>query len=134
MNDFFKNGSIKILIGVLTLVAICFFFYIFFDNKQKADMTLVVERRAVQVRLLEIKNQQNGFFANIQDTSTHEKFEDVFISKICPLADKNRLGKVMDINKLVLFKVQEDLKTTSFDGLYEHLCTDKKDTKPETKG
>jgi hypothetical protein len=129
MENFFKNGGTKFLIAILAVIAICFFLYIFFDNKSKADMTLVVEKRPIQARLLEVI-ENDGFFVNIQDTKTSEKFEGIFVSKLCPLSEKNRLGKVMDINKLVLYKVKDDIKTTSFEGIYEYLCTDKKDTPP----
>ena len=78
MNDFFKNGGTKYLIAALALIAIGFFLYIFFDNKSKADMTLVVERKTAQVRLLELKIDTEGFFVNIQDTQTNEKFEQIF--------------------------------------------------------
>lgn len=133
MNDFFKNGGTKYLIGALSLIAICFFIYIFFDNKAKTNMTLVVERVPAQVRLLELKIDTDGFFANIQDVNTSEKFEQVFVSKLCPLSDKNQLGKVINISKIVLYKVKDDVKITTFEGLYEHLCTDKKDVTPNTE-
>ena len=119
MNDFFKNGGTKYLIGALSLIAIGLFFYIFFDNKAKSDMTLVVDKAPAQVRLLELKIETGGFFASIQDISTNEKFEQVFVSKLCPLSDKNQSGK--------------DIKTTTFEGLYEYLCTDKKDVIPNTE-
>ena len=133
MNDFFKNGGTKYLIGALSLIAICLFFYIFFDNKAKSDMTLVVGKAPAQVRLLELKIDTGVFFASIQDISTNEKFEQVFVSKLCPLSDKNQSGKVINISKIVLYKVKDDIKTTTFEGLYEYLCTDKKDVVPNTE-
>lgn len=133
MNKFFKNGGTKYLIGALSLIAFGFFIYIFFDNKTKTNMTLVVERVPAQVRLLELKIDTDGFFVNIQDINTNEKFEQVFVSKLCPLSDKNQLGKVINIRKIVLYKIKDDVKTTNFEGLYEYLCTDKKDVTPNTE-
>lgn len=130
MNDFLKNGGTKIIILVLALISLLFFIYIFFDNKKVENMTLVVEKKSTKVRLLDLRNEKEGFFVDLQDIQTNENFNAIFLSKLCPLSEKNQLGKVMEINKIVLYQVRNDLKTYTFEGLYDYLCTDKKDTTP----
>ena len=100
--------------------------YLSIDNKKIEDMTFLVERKPIQAKLIDITLEKEGFFVNIQDTKTNEKFDGIFVSKLCPLYDKNNLGKLMDINLLITYKVKYDIKITSFEGIYDYVCTDKK--------
>lgn len=133
MDKDFKEILSKIVIVLLFIVLIGAYFYIYRDNSEKSNQTLIVDRKTIQVRLLELKTPPPNVTVKIIDIKNDQVFDDVFVSKACPLYTKNETGRIMEINKLTILRVQENLQTTTFDGIYDYLCSDKKDKEDRDK-
>jgi len=129
MDDFFRNTTSKIIIAILILLAVGIFSYNYIYEKKKSNQILVVERKAMKARLVELKMDKAQYLVKIQDTVTGEVYDDIFVSKICPVFEQNQLGKIMDIQKTVFYRVKDDLKEDGFEGLYDYICTTKKEQK-----
>lgn len=127
MDDDFKKILSKVIIAILVIIALGAYFYIYKDDNEKSNQTLIIDRRIIQVRLLELKSPPPNTTVKLVDTKTDEIFDDVFVSKACPLYTQNELGKIMEVQKLTVLHVQENLQVTNFEGIYEYLCSDKKD-------
>lgn len=131
MKEYNKGLAIKFIIGILTLVCMVTLGLIYSDQKQKEEQTLIVEKKNIKVRLLEIKNPPPDVYVKLQDVDSNEIFDDVFVSKICPQYTENEPGKIMTVEKQLLYQPELDKKSYHFKGLYEYICANKKDNKSD---
>ena len=54
-------------------------------------------------------------------------------SKLCPVTNRVEPGKIMEVEKVLVLKPKTGEKYYTFDGIYDHLCTNKKNSEKDVK-
>lgn len=133
MDEDTKTLIIRSTIGILLILCVSFFYLIYSDEQEKNSQSIIIDKRIVTVKLLEIKRESSQTLAKVQDMQTQEVFDDVFISKQCPVNNNVELGKIMEVGKVLVLKPKTMEKSYTFDGIYDYLCTNKKMPEKEVK-
>lgn len=133
MDEDTKILTVRITIGILLILCFSFFYLIYSDEQEKNSQSIIVDKRIVTIKLLEIKNGSSQTLVKVQEVQTQEVFDDVFVSKLCPVSNKIEPGKIMEVEKILVLKPKTMEKYYIFDGIYDYLCTNKKLPEKEVK-
>lgn len=121
-----KNLIGRSAIGILSVVCILFFYLIYSDEQDKNSQFIIIDKKIVTVKLLEIKKMSSQTLVKVQEVQTQEIFDDIFVSKLCPVTTKVEPGKIMEVEKNLVLKPKTNEKYYTFNGIYDYLCTNKK--------
>lgn len=103
--------------------------YISFNKKMQEDAIAVDRSPLTNFRLLAI-HTNDVVTIDVVNADSGEKYEGIFLSETCPLAEKNKPGLIMKLSVVEYFKPATNEKFYRFDRAYDYLCT-KKDMQAE---
>ena len=133
MNEDTKNLVGRSAIGILLMVCLFVSYLIYSDEQEKNAQSVVIDKRIVNIKLLEIKKSSSQTLVKVQEVQTQDVFDDVFVSKLCPVTNRVEPGKIMEVEKVLVLKPKTGEKYYTFDGIYDHLCTNKKNSEKDVK-
>lgn len=115
-----------VVVVIMTLIALITFGYTYYDGKQREKESIGLERTPGVYKVTSIKPPPN-MTVDLQDNTTGATFKNVFVSQMCPkYTEKAQLGMVVKADRVVNYRLTTMEKFTTFDKLYEPLCTNKR--------
>lgn len=125
IDDSLKNKFYWGFIVIMSIVAIFSFYKSYSYDSDKKTMLIPLEKKIGYYRVLSYSGPE-PFIINMVDLSTNEMIKDVFISRNCPKYEKNSIGKIIKMNRLMNLKTSTGEKVYTYSEGYDALCTNKK--------
>jgi hypothetical protein len=94
-------------------------------DSEKNNMLIPIEKSAGNFKILKFSGPK-PFVVDLVDLATDTTLHDVFITANCPQYQKNQIGMVLKMVKVVNVKASTGEKVYSFEEGYDTLCTNKK--------
>lgn len=110
---------------IMSLFSIYAFTSSYFYKKQLEETTLVVERKLGQYKITHFYGP-SPLTVDMIDTANNQELKNVFISADCPKYEKNPVGIVVPMYKILNMRATTGEKFYTYDGAYDILCTNKK--------
>lgn len=112
------------LIGIMGLIAIYTFSSSYFYQQQLKETTLVMEKQVGEFKILHYQGP-SPFKVDMIDMATEENLKDIMISVDCPKYQKNAIGLIVPMYKVLNLKTSTGEKFFTYEGAYDQLCTNK---------
>jgi len=111
-----------LIISTIVLIISTIGNYLIVESK-KEDFIAVDRSPLHPFRLVDYKETSDGIFIDVVSTINGKKYENNFVSKVCPARKYKNIGMIMNLSVVENIKTATQETFYTLDRAYEYLCT-----------